>query len=196
VEPRSPGLPILTHLRVCATTSAKHAQLDDRHQSDCHLRAVEDALGALQYGLKATTRADRRDGDSELVRHVYRYAVSELDQWSAWQIDTPDGPVYVEIRRTPGDAPRYEQVPTSALARMRARIASDPAGRARVDDLKTQMKAELETNDDPLWNPLADLGVWHTSLVVPCSPGSNVMRPLTTEELSAVADLIRGSDDA
>jgi hypothetical protein len=86
--------------------------------------------------------------DTELVSHLYQYAVTQLDQWDVWQLDTPDGPVYIEIRRTPGDAPRYEQVPANALDRLRARIDADPAARARVDELRTQMEAELEDDDE------------------------------------------------
>jgi hypothetical protein len=57
-------------------------------------------------------REQRPVRDAELVRHLYLYAVNQLDQWDAWQLDTPDGPVYVEIRRTPGEAPRYEPLPS------------------------------------------------------------------------------------
>jgi hypothetical protein len=50
---------------------------------------------------------------------------------------------------------------------------------------------DLTDDGLPPWNPFAHIGVWHTSLVVPCGPDSNVMRPLTADELSRVADLAR-----
>ena len=49
----------------CAKTSAKHARLDDRHEPDCHLRAVEQALGVQQYGLVADPPADVLGRDDE-----------------------------------------------------------------------------------------------------------------------------------
>jgi hypothetical protein len=39
----------------CDVESNKHARLDARHLPDCHLRAVEEALGVQQYGLKTTS---------------------------------------------------------------------------------------------------------------------------------------------
>ena len=37
------------------------------------------------------------DESEQLVRLLYRYAETELDQWDNWQLDTEVGPVYVSM---------------------------------------------------------------------------------------------------
>jgi hypothetical protein len=83
--------------------------------SDVMRPLTADELSRVADLARLARREQRPVSDPDLVRDLYQYAVTQLDQWDAWQLDTPDGPVYVEIRRTPGDAPRYEPLPPPAI---------------------------------------------------------------------------------
>jgi hypothetical protein len=44
------------------------------------------------------------DDESDMLRVLLaRFAAHDLDQWEAWQIDTPHGLVFVQLSRKPAD---------------------------------------------------------------------------------------------
>lgn len=54
------------------------------------------------------------DGELEQLRMLMqRFCSHDLDQWEAWQLGTPDGPVYVTLSRalpTGVDAEAYQRL--------------------------------------------------------------------------------------
>lgn len=94
------------------------------------------------------------DEVEQLVRFVYRYAETELDQWDNWLLDTAVGPVYVSMSMSMELLPdwsglAFDRVPrpgtrcqTGRFAR--AGDARQVASRQDVRRVIAQMRAELD----------------------------------------------------
>jgi len=101
----------------------------------------------------------------QLVRLLYRYAESELDQWDNWRLDTEVGPVYVSMSREllPDWSDRaFDPVPKPGTRWQTGRLAHvDRAGPAasRQDAQRViaQMRADLAGRGSQEWeNPTLD----------------------------------------
>lgn len=100
-----------------------------------------------------------------LVRLLYRYAETELDQWDNWRLDTEIGPVYVSMRLEllPDWSDRsFDPVPKPGTRWQTGRFAHidrDEAVESRQDVQRViaQMRADLTGRGSQEWeNPTLD----------------------------------------
>jgi hypothetical protein len=105
------------------------------------------------------------DESEQLVRLLYRYAETELDQWDNWRLDTEVGPVYLTMSMEPlpdWSDRAFDPVPKPGTRWQTGRFAHvDPAGpaatRQDVQRVIAQMRADLAGRGSREWeNPTLD----------------------------------------
>src|ERR1700677_5293709 len=91
------------------------------------------------------------DGAEQLVRLLYRYAETELDQFDHWRLETGDGPVYMNMARQllPDWSDRmFDPLPKPGTSWQTGRFADvngveGVASREDVQRVIAQMRADL-----------------------------------------------------
>src|SRR5580698_5854803 len=105
------------------------------------------------------------DESDQLVRLLYRYAETELDQWDNWLLDTEIGPVYVSMSMAllPDWSDRaFDRVPKPGTRWQAGRFAhvdraSQVASRQDAQRVIAQMRADLAGRGSREWeNPTLD----------------------------------------
>jgi hypothetical protein len=128
------------------------------------------------------------DEAEHLVRLLYRYAETELDQFDNWRLDTEHGPVYLNVsRQLPPDWPdqTFDPVPRPEATRQTGRFADvsgveQVASREDLPRVIAQMRADLAGSGWREWeNPTLDRFLEAIEAVLDGLPGRLASQGMT-----------------